>query len=105
VNIILALVASFTQITLGLVEAEEVAVICFSLALATAFLLGCSVLIMWQNFRALYRYWESQAQEQLDKKWKQSLDEHHGNTVEPQPGDLPEMPTVRPGKKLPDSND
>jgi len=101
VNIVLALIASFSQITLGLAETCTAIVVCLSVALSTAFLLACSVFLMWLNFRSLYADWERQAQEQLSKQWDKSLTEFHANTVTPNPATLPIAPTAAPGSPLP----
>src|SRR5262245_12996120 len=94
VNIVLALVASFSQITLGLAESIWSTAICLSLAMATALLLACSVYIMWRNFRALYADWEVQAQAKLDGMWEQSMTEFHKSAVQPSAEPLPEIQPV-----------
>jgi hypothetical protein len=100
INIILALITSFSQITFGLVECGTCIILCLSLALATALLLACSVLLMWLNFQALYWDWERLAQIELEKKWNSSIEEFHTRIIEPEAGPLPEIPSVPPGEKL-----
>ena len=93
VNIVLALITSFAQITLGLADSKGAIAICLSLALSTACLLACSVFLMWLNFRVLYADWERQAQKKLDAKWDTALADFHAKGVQAQPAPLEEIPT------------
>lgn len=98
INIILALITSFFQITLGLIECKATVVICLSLALATAPLLVCSVYVMWRNFQSLYADWENEAQTKLEGEWERAMNDHHANRVNAQPSTLPIAPTSPTGE-------
>ena len=100
VNILLALVTAFSQITLGLLECKACIVLCLSFSLATAILLACSVWLMWLNFQSLYEDWERLAQIKLEEKWSKSIEDFHAGIVKPAEGELPIVPTVPPGDKI-----
>lgn len=92
-NIVLSLLTSFAQITLGLAEKRWTVVLCMATAISTACLLACSVFLMWQNFRALYKVWEGQAQDELEKQWQASMDAYHSSLPTPVEGELPVQPS------------
>ncbi|WP_171475707.1 hypothetical protein [Frigoriglobus tundricola] len=101
VNIIMALIAAFAQITLGLAETEVAVAVCLAFAFSTALLLGCSVYLMWLNFETMYAEWEAIAQAKLEKKWNASLDEFHEAAVHPTPGSPAKVKTVEAEEELP----
>jgi hypothetical protein len=100
-NIILALVASFAQITLGLTETCWAAAVCLAFALTTAIMLGCSVYLMWLNFERLYAEWEELAQDELEKKWGTSVEDFHKSEVRPIPSPLEQINTTEADEDLP----
>ena len=101
VNIILALVASFAQITLGLAELFWAVAVCLALAVSTSLLLGCSVYLMWVNFEKMYAEWEEIAQEKLDKKWEAAVKDFHESKVHPKPSSLKKIKTAEAGDEFP----
>ncbi len=97
INIILSLLTSFAQITLGLTDSCFAVAFCLSLALSTGFLLACSVCLMWQNFHALYKVWEDQAQQELEKHWATAMSKFKESAPVPVPGVLPTQPSTSVG--------
>lgn len=101
INIIVALIASFAQITLGLAETPWAVAVCLSFAVSTALMLGCSVYLMWLNFERLYAEWEEIAQEKLEKKWRDSVDNFLQSEVRPETTSLKKIKTVDADEDLP----
>jgi len=100
VNIILALVASFAQITFGLAETCWVVAVCLAMAVSTSLLLGCSVYLMWVNFETMYAEWEEIAQAKLDKKWAAAIKDFRESKVHPEAGSLKKLKTVEGDEEL-----
>lgn len=89
VNIALALVTSFAQLSLGLMPYNWAAAVCLSLAASAGLLLLISVYFLWQNMQYLYTSWEKVATKKLDERWEKALNEYEKSKVKSQPGDLP----------------
>ncbi|MBA4067940.1 MAG: hypothetical protein C0501_30405 [Isosphaera sp.] len=103
VNIILALLASFAQITLGLAETSWAVAVCLASAVAAAVMLGCSVYLMWLSFEKLYADWEAIAQAKLEKKWSDAVEDFGKSEPRPAPGSLKKVKTVEADEPIPPS--